>query len=129
MPSLLIEVLVIDKKCPPFLSILIPSSVAIAALFFSLDLDPLEHLNSSVESHTLVDLDGEVIVSHRPVRVTFARAVKKFEVVLPVWLVCHSLGAIFFSSGQNIMDSRLFSLIKPDHGYHKEHKNRSTNYQ
>jgi hypothetical protein len=45
--SLLVEKVVINYRSAPFLSILIPSIIALACLFFSLDLNPLQHFDSS----------------------------------------------------------------------------------
>ena len=59
MPSLLIELVMINDLCPPFLAILVPGLGAFAALFLFLDFDPLQHFHSSHESNALINANSK----------------------------------------------------------------------
>ena len=111
MASLLVKVCMVNQEGSPFLSILIPGSVSITSLFFPLDLDPLEHLNSSNESNALLDLDRKMLISYGYISATLACTVDKSEIVLPIRLLWKSIYKILLSSIENIKDASLLSLI------------------
>ena len=72
MSSLLIKILMVNLVCPPLLSVLIPGSIAVTVLLFSLDLNPLEHFDPPHESDALVNRHRKMPIFDRCISVTLA---------------------------------------------------------
>jgi hypothetical protein len=110
MASLLVEELVVDEVCAPLLTILVPGSIAVAALF-SLDLDPLEHFYPSNKSDALIYAESKMVVINWLICVTFPGAVHQEIVILPFHIKWRGVDTVIACAGQDVINSGLLSLI------------------